>query len=121
MDSARLRRRTIALIAAYALALQGLLLALVPAVPISPAVPFAALCAHDGGDGTGQGHPEPHDLPCAALCAALGHGVAGPTPSGLAGVAVIVQIAAMPAPIDDWAPPHRPFSGPQIPRGPPLA
>ncbi len=74
MDSSRFRRRTIALVAAYAVALQALLLAFVPLAPTVLAGPFAMLCSqHDAAGGTGQ--PAKHDLPCAALCAAMGHGV----------------------------------------------
>jgi len=121
MDSPHIRRRTVALIAAYALALQGLLLAFVPAGPVSLAGPFAALCAHDSGDGGGQDQPSQHDSPCAALCAAMGQGIAGPLPPAPAVVLAIVQDPGASAPVSDWVPPHRFLSGPQIPRGPPLA
>jgi hypothetical protein len=120
MDSPRIRHRTIALIAAYALALQGLLLAFVPAGPVSVAGPFATLCVHNSGGGGGQDQPAQHDGPCAALCAAMGHGVAGPLPPAATAVAAMVREALPPVPVDDWVRPHRFLGGPQIPRGPPL-
>ena len=46
MDSSRFRRRTVALVAAYAVALQALLLAFVPLAPTVLADPFAMLCSH---------------------------------------------------------------------------
>src|SRR3954469_16941813 len=121
MDSAKVRRRTVALIAAYAVALHALLLAFVPATPATLMGSLAALCAHDAGDGSAPGQPNPHDLPCAALCAAMGHGIAGPLPAALVIAVVILQDTVASAAANDWVPPHRFRSGPQIPRGPPLA
>jgi hypothetical protein len=121
MDSAKVRRRTVALIAAYAVALHALLLAFVPATPATLMGPLAALCAHDSTDGSGQGQPGHNDLPCAALCAAIGHGIAGPLPPAVAIAVVVLQDAAAPAIADGWVPLHRIHGGPQIPRGPPLA
>ena len=103
MDSGRFRRRTIALVAAYAVALQTLFAAFVPVALAASAGPFAVLCSHDA-DGTGQ--PAQHDLPCAALCAAMGHGVAGPVPPDIVvAIAVPHAIAAL-APVSDWVPPQ---------------
>lgn len=121
MDSATLRRPIVALIAAYAMALQGLLLAFSPAEPLALSAPLAALCAHTSGDGSGQGQPGRHDLLCAAMCAALGHGIAGPVPStvGLA-IAAAADVAIEVAAADRVAPRRVP-RGPQVPRGPPLA
>jgi hypothetical protein len=78
MDSGRFRSRAVALIAAYAVAMQTLLSAFVPALPATAAASFAVLCSHDGADGSKQ--PLQHDPPCAAMCAAIAHGVAGPLP-----------------------------------------
>ena len=36
----------------------------------------------------GPGQPAQHDLPCAALCAAMGHGVAGPVPPDVVAASV---------------------------------
>lgn len=121
MDSPTIRRRAVALIAAYALALHGLLLALAPIAPGILAGPLAGLCTHDSGDGTGQDQPGQHDLPCAALCAAMGHGIAGPVPAEARFAVAVIRDAAVPLPTHDWTPPRRFLSGPQIPRGPPLA
>ena len=80
-------------IAAYAVALQTLLAAFVPVALALPANSFAVLCSHDA-DGSGQ--PAQHDLPCAAMCAAMGQGIAGPLPTGTAISVVVPQsIAAL--------------------------
>ena len=121
MDSARFRRRTIALIAAYAVVLQGLFLAFGPVAPAGQGASFGVLCTHDSDDGSGQGQPANHDLPCAALCAAIGHGMAGPVPSGIAAqVAAFHAVAAL-VPVSDWVSPLHLLDTPHIPRGPPLA
>ena len=118
MDSGRFRR-TIALTAAYAVALQMLLAAFVPlASPVS-AGPFSVLCSHDNADGSGQ--PARHDLPCAALCAAMGHGIAGPVPPDVVAVIAAPQAIAALAPARDWAPPRIAPTDIHAPRGPPLA
>ena len=119
MDSGRFFCRTIALVAAYALALQALLLAFVPMAPTVLTGPFAILCSHDAADGTGQ--PAKHDLPCAALCAAIAHGVSGPLPpSAVVAVAASRLLTAV-APIEDWMLPRIARTDPHAPRGPPLA
>ena len=117
MVSARLRSRAVALIAAYAVAMQAMLSAALPTVAIAD--PLAVLCAHDGtGD---KGAPAGHDRPCAAICAAIGHGVAGaPLPQ------VFAVMASLQTPVglvvqSDWRPPAISIRGPQAPRGPPLA
>ena len=117
MNSGRFRRRTIALVAAYAVALQALLLMFVPMAPAGPIGAFAVLCSHDSADGTGQ--PAQHDLPCAALCAALGHGVSGSLPPGLA-VAPAQPLVFMAAvSMDEWTLPRLDRADPHAPRGPP--
>jgi hypothetical protein len=117
MDSARFRCRTTAIVAAYAVALQALLLAFVP-MAVPSAGPFAILCSHDSADGTGQ--PVPHDLPCAALCAALGHGISGPLPPGVVTVVAELRLFMAVAPAGPWALPPIARTGPHAPRGPPL-
>jgi hypothetical protein len=119
MDSRGLRYRAVALIAAYAVALQALLSSFMPAAPAIPDIAFAGLCLRGGSDGSGQ--PARHDLPCAAICAALGHGVAGPLPPD-----IVVAVAAPKAivaltPVDGWVTPRLAVRGPQAPRAPPLA
>ena len=87
--------------------------------PRLSAGPFAVLCSHDAGDGTGQ--PAQHDLPCAALCAAMGHGISGPVPPGVVvAMAVPHGVAAM-APVSEWVPPQIAPTDTHAPRGPPLA
>jgi hypothetical protein len=119
MDLGCCRRRTIALVAAYAVALQALFLAF---LPLSPAVltgPFAVLCSHDAANGTGR--PAGHDLPCAAMCAALGHGVAGPLPPGVVVATLELRLFMAIAPVSPWASPPIARTEPHAPRGPPLA
>ena len=118
MDLSPVRRRTVALVAAYAVALQTLLAAFVPVGLAAPADSFAALCSHDA-DGPLQ--PAQHDPPCAAICAAMGQGIAGPLPTGMVvGVAVQSPIAAL-IPASDWVPPSIAATDSHAPRGPPLA
>lgn len=119
MVSDRFRRQTIALVAAYAVALQALFLAFVPLAPALPAASFAALCSHDGADGTG--HSPAHDLPCAAMCAAVGHGVAGPLPPDVFSLAARFSVAQAVVPSSQWTPPRVARTEPHAARGPPLA
>ena len=119
MDIGPFRRRTIALAAAYAVALQTLLAAFVPAAPVLPAGRFAVLCSHDAADGTGQ--PAQHDLPCAALCAAMGQGIAGPVPLGVVAAIAVPQAIAAVVPVNEWVPPQIALTDTHAPRGPPLA
>jgi hypothetical protein len=118
MDSA-FRRRATALVAAYALALHGLLLAFGPAAAVAAGTSFAELCVHDGGGTTGD-PSAPAGERCAALCAALGHGAAAPMPPGLGGVVMLAAELALPAPVDAQLVPHQRPGAPQLPRGPPL-
>jgi hypothetical protein len=119
MDSRGLRYQAIALIAAYAVALQALLSSFVPAAPAVPDIGLAALCLHDGSDGSGQ--PGRHDLPCAAICAALGHGVAGSLPPDIVVAVAAPQAIVALTPVDHWVTPRLAIRGPQAARAPPLA
>jgi hypothetical protein len=119
MKPGRFRRRTVAaLVAAYAVALQGLLSAFVPMAAVVPG-PFAVICSHDGGDGSGA--PVHHDLPCAALCAAMAQGLSGPLPPTVAVATLAPQGVSSLAPVSDWVPPRIAFAHNHAPRGPPLA
>jgi hypothetical protein len=118
MDSGRFRRRTIALVAAYAMALQSLFAAFVPAALGLSAGPYAMLCSLDA-DGPGQ--PAQHDLPCAALCAAMGHGVSGPVPPDVVVTIAVPHAIAAVAPVNEWVPPQIALADTYAPRGPPLA
>ena len=117
MDLSPVRRRTVALVAAYAVALQTVLAAFVPVVLAAPADAFAVLCSHDA-DGPGQ--PARHDLPCAALCAAMGHGVAGPVPPDVVVAIAIPHALVAIAPVNEWVPPPIALTDIHAPRGPPL-
>jgi hypothetical protein len=118
MDLSPVRRRTVALVAAYAVALQMLLAAFVPGALAAPTAGVAVLCSHDAD---GPGRPAQHDQPCAAMCAAMGQGIAGALPTGMAvSVAVRSSIAAL-FPASDWVPPQIATSDSHAPRGPPLA
>lgn len=120
MKSRLVRNRTVvALIAAYAVALQALLSAFLPLDPLALTASATVLCSHDGTDG--QSHPGQHELPCAAVCAALGHGISGPLPPNVvAAYAEPVAIAAF-VPFSDWTAPRIAIDGPPGQRGPPLA
>jgi len=117
MDLNPVRRRTVALIAAYAVALQMLLAAFVPGALAVPADAFAVLCSHDA-DGPGQ--PAQRDPPCAAMCAAMGQGIAGSLPTGMAISVVVQSPIAVRIPAGDWVPPQIAATDSHAPRGPPL-
>ena len=118
MDLNPVRRRAVALVAAYAVALQTLLAAFVPMSFAVPADAFAALCSHDAND---PGQPAQHNPPCAAMCAAMGQGIAGPLPTAIAlSVAVPSSMAAL-IPASGWVPPQIAVTNSHAPRGPPLA
>jgi hypothetical protein len=118
MNSGRFRRQTIALVAAYAMALQTLFAAFVPPAPADLASALALLCSHDA-DRPGQ--PADHDLPCAALCAAMGHGIAGSVPPDvIIAFATPFAMAAI-GPASEWVPPRIALTDIYAPRGPPLA
>jgi hypothetical protein len=117
MDLSLARRRTVALVAAYTVALQMLLAAFVPVSFTVSAEPFAVLCSHDAH---GSGPPAQHNQPCAAMCAAMGQGIAGPLPTGMVvGVAVPSSVAVL-IPAGDWVPPQIAATDSHAPRGPPL-
>lgn len=110
-------RRLIALCTAYAVAMQALLSALVPVAPAALSDSLAILCSHDGGSNS----PAEQKQPCSAMCAALGHGLAGPMPPEFLISVSRPQTMIALAPPSDWAPPFRSLRGSQAPRGPPLA
>jgi hypothetical protein len=118
MNSAHLRRSAVTWVAAYAVALQALLSAITPIAPVVPADPLAALCIHDTND---SGAPARDDHPCAAICAAMGHGLAAVTPLDAIAALDYPQAVAARATAADWTAPRRTLRGPQVPRGPPLA
>jgi hypothetical protein len=120
MKLGRFRRRTVAaLVVAYAVALQALLSAFVPMATVAPPGLFAVICSHDGGDGSGP--PAQHDLPCAALCAAMAQGLSGPLPPTVTVAIIAPQVVSSVAPASDWVPPGIAFAPNHAPRGPPLA
>jgi hypothetical protein len=118
MNSGRFRCQTIALIAAYAMALQTLFATLAPPALASPVGSLALLCSHDAGD---PGQPAHHDLPCAAFCAAIGHGVAGPMPPDVVAASVRQYARAAIGPDNQWVSPQIVLTDIHAPRGPPLA
>ncbi len=119
MDFGPLRRPAVALIAAYAMALQALLTAFIPVSHAGQAAPFAVLCGHDAADGKGQ--PAQHDLPCAAICAAMGQGIAGPVPPDVVVAIVVPHAVTAATPAIQWVPPPIVVTDTHAPRGPPLA
>jgi len=116
MGIVRLRRLSIALVAAYAMALQALLTAFIPLPPAAFAE-SAVLCSPSD---TGEGAPLPHDGACSVHCAVLGHGAsAGLPPPFAAGIAAPpVQTARLDA--GAWRAPRLAARGSSSPRGPPL-
>ena len=118
MDFSPVRRGIVALIAAYAVALQMLFAAFVPVSFASPANADVILCAHDTD---GSGLPGHHDLPCVAMCAAMGQGIGGPLPAAAIAAVVVPQSIAAPIPVVDWIPPRIAATNSHAPRGPPLA
>jgi hypothetical protein len=119
MEPHSLGRRTVALIAAYAMALQALWSTSIPVDLSVLASPAAIFCSHD--EAGGAGHPARHDLPCTAVCAALGHGMAGRLPPVVAAAYAAPRVIAALAPTRDWVVPPDVIDGPQAPRGPPFA
>jgi hypothetical protein len=113
MNSRRLCRATLAMLAAYAITLQAMLAAFAPAafLPVSQIV----LCAGNGTDG----HPVPHEGLCSSACTVLGHQAGVPPPphaaEGIAAPLVIIAFVAFNQSIAPLA-----ILGPHAPRGPPL-
>ena len=70
---------------------------------------------------TAPGQPAHHDLPCAALCAAMGHGVAGPVPPDVVAASVRQYASAAIGPVNQWVSPQIALTDIHAPRGPPLA
>lgn len=118
MESARIKRIAIALLAAYAVALHALLVSFVPVSVAAFSDIGGVLCSGapvDRGD-----QPDRHDVPCPSVCAAFGHGLAGPAPAADATAAPRVQAILANSFPRDWIAPHVTTAGPQAPRGPPL-
>lgn len=105
------RLRAIALIAAYAVALQGLLAAF---VPVAVVLPSTVLCSGQMMDGPAE--PAGHEPSCASACAMFG-GMTGPPPD----VAVAAQLGRRGHELS-WsaAPPVAAQRSPQTARAPPL-
>ena len=119
MDFGPLRRRAVSLVAAYAVALQALISAFVPVALAASADPLAVLCSHNDTDR--PGHPAQHSVPCAAICAAMGHGIAGAVPPDVVLAIAAPDAIATVAPFSAWVPPPAVFTDTHAPRGPPLA
>lgn len=117
MDSGRIRRIVIALTAAYAVALHGLLLSFVPLSAAALTDSGSVLCAYNDTDSAG--YPAHHDIPCVAVCAAMGHGMAGAVPPAVAEIFTLELVAAAITPVVEWVAPNIAPTGPQTPRGPP--
>jgi hypothetical protein len=117
MNLGRIRRIGIALTAAYSVALHGLLLSFVPLSAAALTDSLSALCAYDDTGGTG--HPVQHDIPCFAICAAMGHGIAGAVPPAVAEILARGLFAAVITPLVEWVVPNLAPIGPLAARGPP--
>lgn len=111
MTRGTLRIRAIALVVAYALALQGLLLAFVPPAMALP----GELCSGETADSPAA--PAGHNASCASACVLLGAAAAPPPPNSV----VAVRIAAR---ISNFVPHPAPLiavpQGPQTARAPPI-
>jgi hypothetical protein len=119
MKWGRIRNFAIALSAAYAVALQALFLSFIPLSAVALTESDLALCAYQDGNG-GTGHPEQHQIPCVAVCAAMGHGIGGANPPLVADVLIPKLIAAALEPLTHWVVPGIVDIGPQTSRGPPI-
>ena len=117
MSLVPIRRAIIALTAAYSMALQALLLAFVVPQVAAIADPLTVLCSTLGSGDSGL--PARHEIPCPAVCAAMGHGLTGALPAGIAAIALLREAYAAVAPLMDWIAPLLFAAGPQQPRGPP--
>ena len=117
MSLSGIRRAIIALTAAYSMALQALLLAFVVPQAAALADPFTVLCSNIGAGDTG--HPGKHDIPCPAVCAAMGHGLTGALLASIAAISMLHDAAVAAAPSIDWIAPLLFAAGPLPPRGPP--
>lgn len=106
-----LRLRIIALIAAYAVALQGLLSAF---APIAVALPAGVLCSGQTLDEPAA--PATHEMSCTSACAMLGAAAAPPQPDVVISRQVVdVALGSVPAPARLAAEPR----GLQAARAPP--
>jgi hypothetical protein len=117
MDSGRIRRTVVALTAAYAVALHGLLLSFVPMSAAALTDSLAVLCAYNDTDSAG--YPVQHGMPCVAVCTAMGHGMAGAEPPAVAEIVALELVAAVITPLLQWVAPDVALTGPQMSRGPP--
>jgi hypothetical protein len=118
MATGSLRFRTIALIAAYAVALQALLAAFVPAAPVATAGTIAVLCPGDGADRPIL--PTGHDPSCAPTCNMPGCGMAGCVPARSGIVVAVARAMLGPAPGLDQRPIRTAIRGRHFARAPPL-
>lgn len=107
----RLRTATIALVAAYAVALQGLLAAFV--IPAGAGFHPAVLCSGERIDRPDA--PASHEPSCATACAMLG-AVAAPPPPDVALAALLVRA---PEPVPAVRPAVPPQRSPHSARAPP--
>jgi hypothetical protein len=117
MDLARIRRIMIALTAAYAVALHALLLSFVPLSAAALTDSLATLCAYNDTDSAG--YPVQHDIPCVAVCAVMGHGMAGSVPPTVTEIFALGFVTAAITPLIQWVVPDMAPIGPQTSRGPP--
>jgi hypothetical protein len=115
-----LRLRLVSLIAAYALALQGLLSAFAPMQATAAQSSLAVVCLGAGGE-RGTDQPAGHDPTpwCPASCPMPGCG-AGFVPAGAIAAELAPQFAAAgQAALPTLAPDCAAVRGPQAPRAPP--
>jgi hypothetical protein len=117
MDSGRIRRIVIALTAAYAVALHALFLSFVPISAAALADSGSVLCAY--GDNGDPAYPTQHQVPCIAICTAMGHGTAGTIPQAVVEFLAQGFVAAAITSLVEWVAPNIAPTGPQTPRGPP--
>src|SRR5262249_52246351 len=110
MEWGRIRRIAIALSAAYAVALQALFLSFIPLPAAALTDSDTVLCAYQDGDGAG--HPQQHQVPCVAVCAALGHGLAGSIPTLIAEILAPALVASAVEPVAHWVAPPLVKTGP---------
>jgi hypothetical protein len=111
--------RVVALIAAYVLALQGMLAVASPTVPTALAVDFSILCSGKGA--SEPSHTPDHAPRCQAICAAMGQGSVGAPPPEVAVALVVRAPESTLVPDRSRAAVRHSFRSLRLPRGPPLA
>jgi hypothetical protein len=117
MPFGSLRRRALALIAAYAIALQPLWAAFALPAVAGLTDAHAVICLGGGG----QDRPATDGGTCACPCVMPGCGMTGCDPGVVAGAPWPSPSGLSPLPVPERPPPPAATHGPRLPRAPPIA